>query len=211
MLQLEGFDSPRPTGHLSHHNETKRKHRAMTFNLLDAYGINEEDIPENVSAGRRQVPDGVYGYTVTDVNEYVNEEQGSKSLYIDYDLGDDGAHREWFTVEHATEEDYVTRGFSDLRKRLVFFGQSLSDFRPDEIIGRSGTLEIKTGRNGKRQYLAEFSVDGDDGPEEAEAPAEDAPMAMAEKPAAKKAAAKPAAKTATAARGTTGNPFGPKK
>lgn len=183
----------------------------MGFNLLEQYGVNEEDIPENVGMSRRQIADGVYGYTVTDFNEYVNEEQGSKSLYIDYDLGDDGAHREWFTIEHATEEDYVTRGFSDLRKRLAFFGQTLSDIRPEEIIARTGTLEIKTGRNGKRQYLSEFSVDPEDGAAPEEEPQEDAPMALASKPAAKpaaKAAAKPAAKTT--ARGTTGNPFGPK-
>ncbi len=161
------------------------------FNLLEQYGISEEEIPENVSGGRRRVDDGVYGYTITDFNEYVNEGQGSKSLYVDYDLGDDGTFREWFTIEHATEEDWVIRGFSDLRKRLAFFGQSLSDIRPDEIIGRTGTLEITTGKQGKRQYLSEFSADG----------AEEA----AEEP--KKAAPKATAK----GRGTTGNPFGAKK
>lgn len=168
------------------------------FNLLEQYGVNEEDIPENV--GRREVPDGVYGYTITDLSEYVNENQGSKSLYIDYDLGEDGSHREWFTVESDNEE-YVTRGFSDLRKRLAFFEQTLADFRPDEIIGRTGTLELKTGRNGKRQYLSEFSVDGAD-------EQDDTPMATAEEP---KAPAKAAAKPTAKSRGTGTNPFGAKK
>lgn len=178
----------------------------MAFNLLEQYGVNEEDIPENVSAGRRKIADGVYPYTITDFSKYDNESKNSESLYIDYDFGDDGTHREWFTTK-ADDEDWVTRGFSDLRKRLAFFGQSLSDFRPDEVIGRTGTLEIVTAKSGKSQYINEFSVD-EEGEEEPEG---DAPMALAEKAPAKAAPAKATAKAGTASRGTAGNPFGAKK
>lgn len=172
----------------------------MAFNLLEQYGVNEEDIPENVSAGRRKVDDGVHGYTITDFSKYENTEKGTESLYIDYDFGDAGTHREWFTTV-AADEDWVTRGFSDLRKRLAFFGQALSDFRPDEIIGRTGTLELVTAKSGKTQYINEFSVD-EEGAEEAP-DTETMAMKAPEKTEPVKATAK--------GRGTAGNPFGPKK
>ena len=158
------------------------------FNLLADYGIDETDIPESV--GRKTTPDGTYPFTVIDyrIQEGTNNNPETEWIIIDYDLGEDGQFREWFTTAEDGDRytDKVKNSLSFLRKRLAFFGQSLAAIDFEAGIGRTGTLSLVT--RGKFQNIDEFSLDedGDDGNGAEEAPAE---RPKVSRPAAGKAAA----------------------
>jgi len=148
----------------------------MGFNLLKQYGLSEEEIPEDV--GRRTIPDGTYDYTVT----YAGFKEGTDSqpdmewIIIDFDLGEEGEYREWFTTVDNGDSttDRVKNSMSFLRKRLAFFGQTLASIDFEAMIGATGTLTLSTTKKGEKSFqnISEFSIDEDDAPA-------DKPMALA--------------------------------
>lgn len=177
----------------------------MAFNLLEDYGIEENDIPEDV--GRKVIPDGTYAFTITDFSTKPGTDSKPETEWIilDHDLGEDGSFREWFTTvdEGDRYSDKVKNSLSFLRKRLVFFGQSLAaiDFEP--VIGLTGTLTLET--RGKFQNITEYSIDADGDDGAGDEP--EAPMALSKAPT-RPAAAKAAPKAGAAG---GGSPFAGKR
>lgn len=157
--------------------------------LFDDYNVNVDDVKVN----NFDIADGVYGFTIAEVETL----QGTKnapdrvSLIIDYQLEDEngdaaGQKRDWFTL--SEDGDSTTRmavmGFSNLKKRLLELGlkgSELSNFEGEEILGLTGTLQLKTKRakNGN-DYQNIVNVRVDEGEEvEEEAPKKAAPRKTA--------------------------------
>jgi hypothetical protein len=142
----------------------------MAFNLLADYGIDENDIPTDV--GRKSIPDGTYPFTITDfsVKPGTDSKPDTEWIILDHDLGEDGQFREWFTTNDEGDRysDKVKNSLSFLRKRIAYFGQTLSSIDFESVIGRTGTLTLAT--RGKFQNVTDYSIDeGDEGPAEEDA------------------------------------------
>ncbi len=181
------------------------------FNLLEQYGLTEEEIPEDV--GRRVIPDGTYPFTIVnfEFKQGTDDHPETEWIILDHDLGEEGEFREWFTTVEDGDPttDKVKNSLSFLRKRLAFFGQTLASIDFEPVIGLTGTLTLSTTQRGQKafQNVTEYSIDENGGADDqpAEEP-DEKPMALA-RPGRPAAAAKTAAPRAAAAK--SGNtPFG---
>lgn len=168
--------------------------------LFEEYGIDPDEVPE---APSYDVEDGIYEFEISNSFDWVSDDEDRSAFVIEYTVGDEGKKTsEWFNLPEdasaPTEAEMKKLGF--LKQRLLSLGiprEELGTVEKDDLIGITGTLQLKTtrGRNGK-DYQNVRNVTVDDA--EAEAPA-----APAVKAPAKKGKPQPVAKAPA-------NPFGRK-
>lgn len=165
--------------------------------LFDDYNVDIDEVKVNSF----DVNDGVYGFEIAEAQtiEGTRNAPDRVSFRIDYQLTDEngdaaGQKSDWFTLSEDGDSNsrLAKFGFSNLKKRLLELGlkgSELADFTGEEVLGLTGTLQLKTKRakNGNDyQNIANVRVDE---AEEEEAPAKKAPAKRAP---AKKAPAKAA-------------------
>ena len=167
------------------------------------YDIDIDEVKES----NFDVADGTYRFTVADAEVLDGTENKPDTTFfiIDYQLEDEmgdaaGQKRAWYTLAEDRRSDTkrAKQSTSFLKSDLLKLGMKgaqLSDFDGSEIVGKTGTLTLKTGpgKNGKPgfQNIRNIRLDEDDEPEEKPAK-KAAPKAKAEKPVVKKSKPAPA-------------------
>lgn len=164
--------------------------------IFNDYDIDIDSVKEN----NFDVEDGVYHFEVAEaeVLDGTQNKPDDTFFIIDYQLEDEngdaaGQKRAWYTLAQdgeITKRAQQSLSFlkSDLMK-LGLKGAQLADFDGSEIVGKRGTLQLKTtpGKNGKGEFQNIRNIRLDESDEE-EAPAKPArrkaaPKAEAEAPA----------------------------
>lgn len=182
--------------------------------IFSDYDIDIDSVKENSGF---DVEDGVYQFTIAEADtlDGTPNKPDTTFFYIDYSLEDEngdtaGIKRAWYTLaeDGDTDTKRVKQSMSFLKGdllRLGLKGSQLADFDGSELVGRTGTLQLKTGagKNGKQGYQNIRNIRLDDGDEAEEAPA----PKKASKPAAKKAAPKKAAEPEPEEGDEDDNPF----
>lgn len=163
--------------------------------IFDDYNIDIEAVKEN----NFDVADGIYFFTVAEaeVLDGTQNKPDTTFFIIDYQLEDEdgdaaGQKREWFTLAEDGDSSTkrATQSTSFLKTRLVSLGlkgDALAEFDGSEIVGLTGTLQLKTGpgKNGAPGFQNIRNVRVDEAPVAEEKPKK--------KVAPKKAAAKKSA------------------
>lgn len=168
--------------------------------IFSDYDIDIDSVKEN----NFDVADGVYLFTVAEaeVLDGTANKPDDTFFIIDYQLEDEngdaaGQKREWFTL--AQDGDATTKrakqSVSFLKARLVSLGlkgAQLVDFDGSEIVGKTGSLQLKTtpSKNGGGEFQNIRNVRVvEDSEDEEPAPKKTAPKrAAAKKSAPKKSA-----------------------
>lgn len=152
--------------------------------IFSDYNIDIEAVKEN----NFDVLDGVYFFTVAEaeVLEGTQNKPDTTFFVIDYQLEDEngdavGQKREWFTLaeDGDSETKRATQSTSFLKTRLISLGlkgEALAHFDGSEIVGLTGTLQLKTGpgKNGNPGFQNMRNVKVDEAPEPKKAPAKKA-------------------------------------
>lgn len=147
--------------------------------IFTDYDIDIDSVKEN----NFDVDDGVYRFEVAEaeVLDGTQNKPDDTFFIIDYQLEDEngdaaGQKRAWYTLAQdgeLTRRAQQSLSFlkSDLMK-LGLKGAQLADFDGSEIVGKRGTLQLKTtpGKNGKGEFQNIRNIRLDE-TEEEEAPA----------------------------------------
>lgn len=149
--------------------------------LFEEYGIDPDEVPD---APSYDIADGIYEFEVSNAFDWVSDDEDRSAFVIEYALGDEGKTKsEWFNLPEdasaPTEAEMKKLGF--LKQRLLSLGvprESLATVEKEDLIGITGTLQLKTSRakNGSDyQNVRNVTVEE----AEEEAPAAKAPVAKA--------------------------------
>ena len=142
--------------------------------LFDDFDMSEEDIKVN----NFDIDDGVYHFVVAEAERQDGSAKNPDNTYfviklqLENEAGEAaGEKQSWHTlaVDGDTEHRIAKIGWSTLKQMLLNLGlkgSELQDFEGPEIVGKTGTLQLKTApaKNGKDPYqnIRNVRVDKDE-------------------------------------------------
>lgn len=138
--------------------------------LFDDFDIKPEDVKE--ASGFSNADDGTYEWVISeDAKRNGTPTHPDYTYYtIDYDLDEDGSHREWFTlaVDGDPEHPVAKKSWPWFKKRLLSLGVDPATFQEGDLEGLTGAFRLQTKldkKNTPRQNIVEssFVCYGDEG------------------------------------------------
>jgi hypothetical protein len=131
--------------------------------LLDEYAV---DMKDDIEVPSYEIDPGIYEFEIGDASviEGTKKDPDAINFVIEYLIGDEGKKKsEWFRLpddaSNVTEDEKKKLGW--LKLRLLGLGvpdDMLNSVEPDDLIGLTGTLEIRNDKTGQYQNIFNVKV-----------------------------------------------------